>query len=105
MLGLGETEEEVLETMRDALAAGVDVLTLGQYLRPTEKHLQVVEYVSPEKFDRLAKVGEEMGFAHVGAGPLVRSSYKAGEVFMEKLLRAEPVEHSAAGAKERAMAA
>jgi lipoic acid synthetase len=71
------------------LDAGVDVLTLGQYLRPTEKHLQVVEYVHPDKFDRLAKIGEEMGFAHVGAGPLVRSSYKAGEVFLEKLLRTD----------------
>ena len=62
MLGLGETEEEVIEAMQDALAAGVDVLTLGQYLRPTEKHLQVVEYVSPEKFAKYAKIGEEMGF-------------------------------------------
>jgi lipoic acid synthetase len=87
MLGLGETEEEVIEAMQDALAAGVDVLTLGQYLRPTEKHLQVVEYVSPEKFAKYAKIGEEMGFAHVAAGPLVRSSYKAGEVFLEKLIR------------------
>ena len=87
MLGLGETREEVLETMRDIRAAGVDVLTLGQYLRPTEHHLAVVEYIPPEEFARYKADGEEMGFLYVASGPLVRSSYKAGEFFMEHMIR------------------
>ncbi|CAM9141452.1 unnamed protein product [Hapterophycus canaliculatus] len=87
MLGLGETEEEILEAMRDLRAAGVDVLTLGQYLRPTDHHLAVVEYVTPEKFDQYARQGEAMGFKYVASGPMVRSSYKAGEFFMENMIR------------------
>ena len=77
MLGLGETTPEVLETMRDLRAHSVDVLTLGQYLRPSQKHLPIVRYVPPEEFDEFRRAGEEMGFAHVEAGPLVRSSYHA----------------------------
>jgi lipoic acid synthetase len=88
MLGLGETREEILEAMRDIRAAGVDVLTLGQYLRPTEHHLAVVEYITPEDFAWFKKQGEEMGFKYVAAGPLVRSSYKAGEFFIENMIRA-----------------
>lgn len=87
MLGLGESEEEVLQAMRDMRAADIDVLTLGQYLRPTDHHLSVVEYVSPQQFAKLARLGEAMGFKYVAAGPLVRSSYKAGEFYMEHLLR------------------
>ena len=79
MLGLGETEEEVVAAMRDLREVGVDILTLGQYLQPTRQHLPVVEYVHPEKFERLKKIGEELGFLSVAAGPLVRSSYKAAE--------------------------
>jgi lipoic acid synthetase len=77
MLGLGETREEVLEGMELLRAAGVDFLTLGQYLRPTEWHLPVARFVHPDEFAELARYGEAMGFAHVEAGPLVRSSYRA----------------------------
>ena len=81
MLGLGETEEEVVAAMRDLRKVGVDILTLGQYLQPTRQHLPVVEYIHPEKFEKLKKIGEELGFLSVAAGPLVRSSYKAAEYF------------------------
>lgn len=86
MLGLGEGRDEVLEAMRDMRAAGVDVLTLGQYLRPTEHHLAVVEYVTPAVFDELRLEGEAMGFRYVASGPMVRSSYKAGEFFMQNMI-------------------
>jgi lipoic acid synthetase len=77
MLGLGEETPEVLAVMRDLVEREVDILTLGQYLRPTEWHLAVDRYVHPDEFDELARIGEAMGFAHVEAGPLVRSSYRA----------------------------
>ena len=77
MLGLGETIGEVLGVMRDLRAHSVDILTLGQYLRPSPKHLPIVRYVPPEEFDELRRAGLEMGFAHVESGPLVRSSYHA----------------------------
>lgn len=87
MLGLGETREEIRHAMADLRSNDVDVLTLGQYLRPTERHLNVVEYVRPETFDELAEMGQsEFGFAYVAAGPMVRSSYKAGEFFIANLL-------------------
>lgn len=89
MLGLGETEEEVIQTMKDLRAIDVDVVTFGQYLRPTENHLSVVEYVKPEKFDHYRKVGEEMGFKYVASGPMVRSSYKAGEFYLEHMIKTE----------------
>lgn len=87
MLGLGESDEEVIQTMKDLRAIDVDVVTFGQYLRPTERHLSVVEYVTPAKFDFFRKVGEEMGFKYVASGPMVRSSYKAGEFFLEHMIR------------------
>ncbi len=87
MLGLGETREEILATMRDLRANGVDLLTLGQYLRPSEWHIPVHEYVAPEAFDELREAGEAMGFLYVAAGPLVRSSYRAGEFFLERVMR------------------
>jgi lipoyl synthase len=77
MLGLGESDSEILETMQDLRSVGVDILTLGQYLQPTPKHLAVVEFITPEKFDHLRVVGLEMGFRYVESGPLVRSSYHA----------------------------
>jgi len=77
MLGLGETEQEVLETMDDLLAVGVDILTLGQYLQPTRKHLPVAEFITPEKFAEYKTIGLEKGFRYVESGPLVRSSYRA----------------------------
>jgi lipoic acid synthetase len=79
MLGLGERLDEVLEVMRDLRAHGVEVLTLGQYLRPSPKHLPIVRYVRPDEFDDLRRAGYEMGFGHVESGPLVRSSYHAAE--------------------------
>lgn len=79
MLGLGELREEVLCAMREIAAQGVDVLTLGQYLQPTPEHLPIVRYVHPEEFTEYKRLGEAMGFAHVEAGPLVRSSYHAFE--------------------------
>ena len=77
MLGLGESEEEVLETMDDLRRVGVDILTLGQYLQPTIKHLPVSEFITPEQFDKYKQIGREMGFRYVESGPLVRSSYHA----------------------------
>ena len=77
MLGLGETQEEVLQVMRDLRAHDVGILTLGQYLRPSPKHLPIVRYVTPEEFAEYGVAGREMGFAHVESGPLVRSSYHA----------------------------
>jgi lipoic acid synthetase len=77
MLGLGETPEEVLQVMRDLRAHQVDILTLGQYLRPSPKHLPIVRYLPPEEFAEFRRAGYEMGFGHVESGPLVRSSYHA----------------------------
>ena len=77
MLGLGETEEEVVETMQDLRSVEVDILTLGQYLQPTPKHAEVKDFITPEKFDEYQKLGLEMGFRFVESGPLVRSSYHA----------------------------
>lgn len=80
MLGLGETEEEIVQTMDDLRAANVDILTMGQYLRPTVNHLEVQRYVSPEEFDQYRQWGLERGFLEVVSGPLVRSSYRAERV-------------------------
>ena len=81
MLGLGETEEEILETMDDLRAIGVDILTLGQYLRPTPNHLPVEAYITPEEFNRYREIGLAKGFMEVPSGPMVRSSYRADRVF------------------------
>lgn len=77
MLGLGETEDEVLETMQDLANAKVDVLTIGQYLQPSKKHLPVIEFITPEQFMKYKEIGMTMGFKYVESGALVRSSYKA----------------------------
>lgn len=77
MLGLGETEEEVIRVMDDLRRVGCEVMTIGQYLQPTAKHLPVQEYVTPEQFDKYRIIGLEKGFRHVESGPLVRSSYRA----------------------------
>ena len=79
MLGLGEREEEVIDALKDLRAAGCDILTLGQYLQPSLKHLPVVEFVSPEIFQKFGNLGRELGFIHVASGPMVRSSYHADE--------------------------
>jgi len=77
MLGLGESEEEIIETMQDLRSVSVDILTLGQYLQPTTKHLPVLEFITPERFEKYKILGLEMGFRYVESGPLVRSSYHA----------------------------
>lgn len=79
MLGLGETREEILGAMQDLVAQGTDILTLGQYLQPTREHLPIARYVHPDEFAEYKTLGEQMGFAHVESGPLVRSSYHAFE--------------------------
>ena len=77
MLGLGELEEEVIQTLKDLREANVDVVTLGQYLQPSKKHLPVKEFITPEQFKTYETIGLDMGFRHVESGALVRSSYKA----------------------------
>ena len=84
MVGLGETELEVITAMADLRAVGTDFVTLGQYLKPGTKHLKVQAYIEPEQFDRYREVGEGLGFRYVASGPLVRSSYKAGEFFIRQ---------------------
>jgi lipoyl synthase len=95
MVGFGETEEEVAECLRDLRAADVDIVTFGQYLRPSQekRHLPVLEYVTPTQFARYQEMAEALGFLYVASGPLVRSSYKAGELFLEGMIRgANPAE-------------
>jgi len=87
MLGVGENEEQVLDALKDLRNVDVDVVTFGQYMRPTKRHMKVDRYVDPAEFDRWKKVAEDMGFLYVASGPLVRSSYKAGEYFIENVLR------------------
>lgn len=86
MLGLGETDEEIFQTLKDLRGVGCDVVTFGQYLQPTPRHLKVVDYVTPEKFQEWQKVAEGMGYLYVASGPLVRSSYRAGEFFMKGII-------------------
>ncbi len=86
MLGLGEEDEEVLQTLKDLRSVGCDVVTFGQYLQPTPRHLKVEAFISPEKFKYWQTVAEEMGFLYVASGPLVRSSYRAGEFFMKGII-------------------
>ena len=83
MLGLGETAPEVRQTLRDLRSSGVDVVTFGQYLRPSKRHMAVDRYATPEEFAEWQREGEAMGFLYVASGPLVRSSYRAGEYFLE----------------------
>lgn len=95
MLGLGEEQEEVRQAMRDLRAVGCDILTLGQYLQPTLRHLPVASYVPPSTFDDLGAEARALGFVHVASGPLVRSSYHADEVGV-----ALPVQESGVVAEE-----
>jgi lipoic acid synthetase len=87
MVGIGETREEVLDALRLLRAADVDFVTIGQYLRPTIRHAPVRGYVEPATFAEYQVEGERMGFRYVASGPLVRSSYKAGEFFFERSVR------------------
>ena len=93
MVGLGETEEEVGQSMVHLRRAGVDFLTVGQYLRPSARHLKVVEFVDPALFARYRKMGEELGFLYVASGPLVRSSYRAGEFFIRAAMENDARRH------------
>lgn len=89
MLGLGETRDELKQAFEDLRSYGVDVLTLGQYLRPSARHLPVEKYVSPEEFEELGELARGYGFLYVASGPMVRSSYKAAELFLQGLIQGE----------------
>ena len=86
MLGLGETDEEIMQALKDLKEVGCDVVTFGQYLQPSPRHLKVEEYITPEKFQYWKKVADDMDFLYCASGPLVRSSYKAGEFFMKGVI-------------------
>lgn len=90
MLGLGERDEEVFAALQRLIKAKVDIVTLGQYLQPSRRHINVVEYIKPEKFKYWKKIAMKMGFLYVASGPLVRSSYKAGEFYIENFLKKFP---------------
>ena len=94
MLGVGEQEEEILQTLRDLRAIGCDVVTFGQYLQPTKRHLEVQRYYTPEEFQYWQKAAEDLGFLYVASGPLVRSSYRAGEFFMRAMIQSQKSEAS-----------
>lgn len=87
MLGLGETKDEIIDALRELRKVGCDVVTFGQYMRPTKRHLKVEKYITPAEFDMWKDRAMEMGFLYCASGPLVRSSYKAGEAFIENVLR------------------
>jgi len=87
MLGVGENEAQVLDALRELRKIDVNVVTFGQYMRPTKRHMKVDRYVEPAEFERWKQIAEDMGFLYVASGPLVRSSYKAGEYFIENVLR------------------
>jgi lipoyl synthase len=86
MLGLGEEKEDIRSLLRDLRAADVDVITFGQYLRPSRRHISVVRYIPPEEFAEWQVEAEGMGFKYVASGPMVRSSYKAGEFFLKGMI-------------------
>ncbi|KAH8998935.1 Lipoyl synthase [Lactarius hatsudake] len=92
MLGVGEAEDQVMDALRELRKVDVDVVTFGQYMRPTKRHMKVDRYVEPAEFDRWKQIAEDMGFLYVASGPLVRSSYKAGEYFIENVLRGKGAE-------------
>lgn len=87
MLGFGETDDDIKQTMEDLRKIDVDFLTLGQYIQPTKRHLKVTEYVTPEKFNYWKEYGDKLGFVYTASGPLVRSSYRAGEFFIKNTIK------------------
>ncbi|XP_022742291.1 lipoyl synthase 2, mitochondrial-like [Durio zibethinus] len=89
MLGCGETPDQVVKTMEKVRAAGVDVMTFGQYMRPSKRHMPVSEYITPEAFEKYQTLGMEMGFRYVASGPMVRSSYKAGEFYIKSMIESD----------------
>ncbi len=92
MLGLGETMEEVVQALRDLREQDVDFITIGQYMRPSKRHLSIKEFVAPEQFDELAVIARDLGFLSVASGPLVRSSYKASEFYSKAMLLREDLQ-------------
>ncbi|KAJ3953474.1 hypothetical protein N0V92_010057 [Colletotrichum tropicale] len=100
MMGLGEQEHEVMDALRELRKANVDVVTFGQYMRPTKRHLKVERYVTPDEFDMWKQRALDMGFLYCASGPLVRSSYKAGEAFIENVLRKRAGEKAPLGTKQ-----
>lgn len=101
MVGCGETAEEVEAALHELHAAKIDVVTIGQYLRPTPKHAEVVRYVEPAEFEHYKEVGRSLGFQYIASGPLVRSSYRAAEAFLKGKLRGERVRYSDRYGKRR----
>jgi len=93
MLGVGETDEQIMDALQELRKVDVDVVTFGQYMRPTKRHMKVDRYVDPAEFERWKEVAEDMGFMYVASGPLVRSSYKAGEFYIENVLRGKAAEN------------
>nr|GMD31925.1 lipoyl synthase 2, mitochondrial-like [Ipomoea batatas] len=89
MLGCGETPDQVIKTMEKVREAGVDVMTFGQYMRPSKRHMPVSEYITPEAFEKYRVLGMEMGFRYVASGPMVRSSYKAGEFYIKSMIESD----------------
>ncbi|KAH6795467.1 hypothetical protein C2S51_036453 [Perilla frutescens var. frutescens] len=89
MLGCGETPDQIVKTMEKVRAAGVDVMTFGQYMRPSKRHMPVSEYITPEAFEKYRLLGMEMGFRYVASGPMVRSSYKAGEFYIKSMIESD----------------
>ena len=87
MVGLGETKEEIIKAMKDLRQNNVDILTIGQYLRPSENHIKISEYIEPEIFDHYEKLALDLGFKYAACGPFVRSSYKAGELFIKNIIK------------------
>ncbi|KAG6507706.1 hypothetical protein ZIOFF_033057 [Zingiber officinale] len=96
MLGCGETPDQIISTMEKVRAAGVDVMTFGQYMRPSKRHMPVSEYVTPEAFEKYRALGVEMGFRYVASGPMVRSSYKAGEFYIKSMIESDRAKISSA---------
>jgi lipoic acid synthetase len=92
MLGLGESENDLTKTMKDLRNVDVDILTVGQYLRPSKGHIPVSEFVSPERFEYYKQIAQDLGFLYVASGPFVRSSYRAGEFFVQALVRSKRLE-------------
>lgn len=97
MLGLGEQKEEVIQALRDLRSVGCDVITFGQYLQPTKRHLKVEAFITPEEFKEWQEIAEGMGFLYVASGPLVRSSYRAGEFFMKGVIERQRQESDKSG--------
>jgi lipoic acid synthetase len=87
MVGCGESEQEIIEALDDLRTVGCDIVTFGQYIAPSPKHFPIVEYVHPDKFAYDQQIAEQKGFLYVASGPLVRSSYRAGEFFMQGVIR------------------